>query len=497
MHVSLWDELVYSFPTDDPKYEELYGLQLWLSGVGKVPGRNCQCSGRSALMWKLRKYAIAKSWIQPRVLLIGNGSTLLNQDDVEYYDEIVVFNRCKHSDVIPYITQHALRPNPIHGRFNGTDTASLHAAPVLLVDASDELVEQYRHEVFTNKECSCISSKDLGLNYPEGKVASTGYIVLRHFLKQGALVTLKGFAWKGLPDHDWDFEHQQCQDLISQRKVSLQPYIPPDTLTNIAHYVWLDYQNDGTTYTLKTQDYVSIKTFMHHHPGWQHWLWTNTVVQGSLFEELKSKGLVVKPMSLGDIPPHIGTRWPTQKSDWTKFILLYRYGGVSVDVSDTITVRPFDDYLKRAHKLTLAKDKLKTEITRTGFIMINRAHDEFIKEFCDRVSDPNYDSNLHRIATESTLRTMVTVSPIRCNPFLPYSTVYPIPPSEMDDVILGNEINHVILPDTIQIHWYGGSGGGSPSWISTQALSPETLMTGDTLYHKCVQYALSQKVLSP
>ncbi len=99
---------------------------------------------------------------------------------------------------------------------------------------------------------------------------------------------------------------------------SLQVRIP-----KIIHQIWL-----GSPLPKRFKKYQ--KSWLIHHPGWRYKLWTDADIKNFTWSNQKSKKLFDDAQNYGE------------KSDILRYELLYRYGGLYIDV-DFECLKPFDN----------------------------------------------------------------------------------------------------------------------------------------------------------
>jgi hypothetical protein len=205
---------------DDERYGDAFALEIWLAGIGRIPGRYQVCEKRAKLMWDLRKHAIAEKWLKNKILLVGN-SDLPLRADLGSYDFIGVFNNPRKMDLLRYATQHFCRSDKKDlSHHGGEELLPKHTAQVILFDGGQHAKDIQKREA--KDRVFLANCRTYATDYPAaglGKAPSTGYGAIRMYQKWGWDVTIACFSWEGIKVHDWDYELKSCLDM--QKKSTL------------------------------------------------------------------------------------------------------------------------------------------------------------------------------------------------------------------------------------------------------------------------------------
>lgn len=221
MSTKLWQETVESFDKNDQRYSEVYGLSIWLTGVGKIPGRESVCEKRSKLMWDLRNYALNQKWCRRKIILVGNSSDNLTADLGEY-DAIGIFNNPRKKEFISFATHHFMRSDKHDLSHHGGEEY----IPKLDDEVQIVLCDGGKHakdlrQKNPRKKFYLTNCRQWATTYPKTKAPSTGHGMLMMYNKWGWHVTLACFSWEGLKVHDWQYEKNTAFDLQARGELQI------------------------------------------------------------------------------------------------------------------------------------------------------------------------------------------------------------------------------------------------------------------------------------
>ncbi len=153
-----------------------------------------------------------------------------------------------------------------------------------------------------------------------------------------------------IAEHPHLLENQMYAELYSTFKklyeknyVAQVPKDAPYKIPKILHQIWL-----GSPFPEK---YAALRdTWLKNHPDWQYMLWTE--------KEIDEFGLTNREMY--DYAVNYGER-----SDIAKYEIIYRYGGVYIDVPDYECYKPLDD-VHKAYDFYLGIQPLDTGHVQIG-----------------------------------------------------------------------------------------------------------------------------------
>jgi mannosyltransferase OCH1-like enzyme len=146
-----------------------------------------------------------------------------------------------------------------------------------------------------------------------------------------------------LNNPDYAQAYQTFKDLYEKNYVTEVPADAPYKIPKILHHIWL-----GSPFPEK---YVALRdTWLKNHPDWQYMLWTE--------KEIDEFGLTNRAMY--DYAVNYGER-----SDIAKYEIIYRIGGVYIDVPDYECYKPLDD-IHKAYDFYLGVQPLDTGHVQIG-----------------------------------------------------------------------------------------------------------------------------------
>lgn len=179
--------------------------------------KTCKCKNR----WpRLQANFINefRKFIKPKVLIVGNANIPIDVD-CNLYDDVVIFNRPRHPELMSYCTYHYMRTyrtDLLH--HSGEELVPLHDGAPIYVEsgqAGRALAAQYKARGGDTFSCR------QWIDYPQDKVPSTGIAVIKHFLSRGYDVDIACFSWQGSKSHDWAFEKDLCQKLLASGEIRM------------------------------------------------------------------------------------------------------------------------------------------------------------------------------------------------------------------------------------------------------------------------------------
>lgn len=214
----------------------------------------------------------------------------------------------------------------------------------------------------------------------------------------------------------------------------------------ICHFIWIDSTGDGKQEELNTAEYFSITTFRHHHPDWKIILHTNCTMAGDLWNKVKDFVQVI-PASLSSMTFRICHA--CQYADWYRYFVLYTYGGMYCDLTDTITIGNFDEIMAKADRLTNGNAKYGNH-WHSGWLCVNHAGDKAAEMMMQLPSNSMRYKPETRSAFESYAFTFLKPYSKSVN----FDVVYPFHFRDANNVIASRSVSAQITPNTKQIHWY-------------------------------------------
>lgn len=497
--VDLWTHKTSQW-TDNIPDHALYGVILHvvrLDSLGQVKwgaaDKDCGiCAARVKIMNNALDLLRKSGDMTIKTLVVGN-ATVDQVPNVEDYDLVVSFNWLRNEWVRPYLTHHWMRSNTKEtNTFGGEEIAPIkNNMTIVLCDVNHQAAKIRK---FTDKGCGVheFRVRSLCPTYPPANAPSTGFAAIKFYAAFGHKVTATGFTWSGSVVHDWRYEQAELHKMREAGQLTLInckeeeipwpkvenhepvngiPYIQrtPGNLAKKGHWCWLNYDVDGTKKELSFAEYVSIRSFQKHHKDWELTLHTNCNMAGENYERLtKEFGLKTRTWKLDMLPAGLGEKWKSHKSDWIKAYMLYTEGGVSVDLSDTVTIRNVDHLLQRANRYQAGKDA-QNRFFHTGFIMVNRPGDEAFRKVLEWCGSKEFLAANARAAIEHFTSALFRNRPTLFEQRWEYSVAYPVHFTMINNVIQTRKVGPFIRPDTVQVHWYTAADG---TCANTEALIP-------------------------
>lgn len=222
-----------------------------------------------------------------------------------------------------------------------------------------------------------------------------------------------------------------------------------NTAKRICHFIWIDSNRDGNTKELCISEYFSLATFRYHHSNWTILLHTNSVLSGELWEKAKNElNIVTVPCSLENMKFKV--LHACQFADWYRYRVLYDYGGMYCDLTDSVTIGNFDNIYDTCTLLTRGEAKYGNHF-HSGWLCVKGKGSPVCKAMVD-LPNTNMYNPTSRAAFEAILWSYWR-SPEKSKA-LPYFVVYPIHFRDMNAAIQKRTIEKEIQPGTKQIHWY-------------------------------------------
>lgn len=484
MTKSIWSEVsrIWRHKTnnfDDIKtHHILYAIKKveLLDGKGCVnwgqPNKSCGIDPHTISVMERARSELAKTGELPiKTLVVGNSSCECPKD-IEEFDLVVSFNNIHNKWVIPYLTHHWMRSNSRDFTCFGGESISpvKEGMTIVLCDISNsEKLKKY-----DKAWCKTYRFKVRSLypQYPSTHCSSTGFVAIASYMKWGHSVTAIGFSWQGVKAHNWEFESRTMLEWSMDGRISLPDVSPDfkitpatetvkiangnkdiDNPSKIAHFTWIDYSKDNSQRDVNINEYWSVRTFAYHHREWRIFLHTNSDFTGPNFERLKRVcgNIDVFKLSISDIPPNIGINYKVQKSDYWSMKMLYKYGGVKCDFSDTITIKPMDSLLNSTSLLQSGNDRKNTN-WHSGMIICSHPGNMALSEIISWFEYTDF-TKLPRAAMESRFSSLSRQKPNLFAKKWDYLVAYPIHYTDMIFVRKWTELESVSAK-TYQYHWY-------------------------------------------
>lgn len=130
-------------------------------------------------------------------------------------------------------------------------------------------------------------------------------------------------------------------DTLLKEFINKKTIITTEEQPRIAHFSLMEDKN-GKYVKFKDWMYMSINSFMLHHPNWKINLWTNCIIENAdKLQECIKNGLNVTYIHLDSIMPHKNIKNIEAINDYTKIWAVYEFGGMAVGL-DTITLSNFN-----------------------------------------------------------------------------------------------------------------------------------------------------------
>lgn len=170
-------------------------------------------------------------------------------------------------------------------------------------------------------------------------------------------------------DKDWTIAHKLFEKYLAKFCYSKMPTIPKKI-----HQIYV-----GNPVPEKCK--ILQKTWQKYHPDWEYYLWTD--------KEIDEFGL--RNRDLYDATPNLA-----QKSDIARYEILYRYGGLYVDM-DFECIRPFDIF---HHTLNFyAGIEYNKNLRINNALIASAPNHPILKSCIERIKEqpPAIDENLPEI----------------------------------------------------------------------------------------------------
>lgn len=160
------------------------------------------------------------------------------------------------------------------------------------------------------------------------------------------------------------------------------------TIPKIIHQIWMQGGKN-----IPDKYYNNIKTIKDNHKRWEYILW----------DEIKILELISTKKEWVDI--YYKFTYLHQKIDFAKYIILFIYGGIYIDI-DVEIVKSFDSLINEFDNADIIVSKLNINSTEsflaTGYnesynngIIISKKNGEIIKKLIDEILKSFYKSDLH------------------------------------------------------------------------------------------------------
>lgn len=482
--VDLWTKKTNNW-TDNIPDQALYGVILHVGTLDSrkqvywgMPDSVCGiCSARLRIMNKAHDLLKQSGDMVTKTLVVGN-ATVDAIPNIEDYDLVVSFNWLRNEWVKTNLTHHWMRSNTDKAdTFGGEAIAPIKDKMCIVLCDVNSSAAQIKKFKDRNCDLHQFRVRQLCPDYPTAHAPSTGYAAIKFYVGYGHKVTATGFTWSGSAVHDWRYEQAELKKMRDSGKLTLVnckeeeipfpvvkdhepvngvPFIPktPGAMAKKGHWCWLNYNEDGTEKELSFAEYVSIRSFQFHHKDWELTLHTNCVMKGENHERLtKEFGLKTRQWKLDMLPAGLGEKWKSHKSDWIKAHMLYTEGGVSIDLSDTVTIRNVDHLLAKANKYQAGKDA-QNRFFHTGFIMVNRPGDEAFRKVLEWCGSKEFAAANARAAIEHFTSGLFRTKPTLFEPRWEYSVAYPIHFANINAAIAARRVSQFLRPDSVQVHYY-------------------------------------------
>lgn len=249
----------------------------------------------------------------------------------------------------------------------------------------------------------------------------------------------KAFCAKEYPANKIGSWYQSFYETYHHAYLEEKDYLIPP----IIHFIWL-----GSSLPFTAQK--MIETWREHHPGWIIKIWTDADVEPF---GLRNKQAFDKSANFG------------QKSDIFRYEILYRFGGVYVDI-DFECLQPFDSLHQSCE--FYAGISQENNSLYNGLIGVKRQH-PIMKACIDHLeitepfsyagnlfcalqilhqSGPHYFTNIFSLAAPACEAKKIAL--------LPPTVAYPIPAS-FAGMITDEVKQQYIRPETLCIHHWGCS----------------------------------------
>lgn len=243
--------------------------------------------------------------------------------------KLVLFNYTRHYAYLPLCHIHYLRPDKSSGsHFGGQEMIEEHDGKVILISGTGNAERIKERIADTGRDV--VHFNQILDGYPQGFVASTGFIAIHQLLKPENDIIVDGFTWEGVKAHDWEYERVQCLSLWERGLIDIAG-MERRKHVRTAHFVWIDYSGDGNDYEMPFNHYVSVSTFLAHHPGYKVMLWTNGKPRGALWKRIRDSVSVQSVDS--SLTEHMLSTRGIHRSDYVKYHALHMYGGIYLDIS--------------------------------------------------------------------------------------------------------------------------------------------------------------------
>lgn len=158
--------------------------------------------------------------------------------------------------------------------------------------------------------------------------------------------------------------YDHCKHLYERNNLAQATYTSEQRIPNIIHQIWL-----GSPFPEEFRKYQ--QSWIEHHPQWRYILWTDDDV----------KQLKLVNQDLYDASLNYG-----EKSDILRYELLYRYGGLYVDV-DFECLKPFDDLL-HCYDFFIGLQPLDTGFAQLGIGLIGtRPQYPLLKKMIEKIRE--------------------------------------------------------------------------------------------------------------
>jgi hypothetical protein len=351
-----------------------------------------------------------------KVLLIGN--SLQNYKLKNEYDIVVCFNKASKS-IRKISTVRWLRTDATCQDFNGNDNCKLPRVYVQPCNGNKDKMKGDIVDVIYNSYASL-----------DNKCPSTGYIAFKYYQEKGYDVELVGFQFKGIKKHSFSYEAKELKKYcIDTRK---------------AHFVYVG-EN-----VFNRNLYYALYSFLIHHRHWEVTLWTDVHFQeNAMLNACINEGLIIRDFA--DYAPRKFAKVAHQV-DYIRYCILYHFGGLYADALDTITLKSFDELYDKSNKLVWswyickASDRFPKSY-RSGFLCINHAQNEAVKELM--LHEPDENSHVSYELKGNDVVQKYSIEPID------WRICYPIHGCFIQEFMKLKSFN--FENETRQLHYFGGN----------------------------------------
>lgn len=378
-----------------------------------------------------------------KVLLIGNGY-LEGKHDLSKFDAVCVFDDIAHREYFDKANYHFMRSDR-DGHWLGMGLVGLDgykARPVLYNGKSCG---------FTEHVCQEHKALIMGV---QGNFSSLFAAVF--FFDNADEIHIDGFTFDTFGGIDWKYETEFINNLANREHNVIcysSGIVVPDR--RLAHFVWIDGDKDGIEKDLTFGQFVSVYSFMIHHPKWRVTLWSNANFHGELFQRCRDRGLILARFLLPAFSFTPTTHKGATYSDFLRYYALSQMSGLYCDICDTVTIGNFDDIYDKCHTLGYSKVPGDSSAMSSGWLCVNRRNDPTAKKIVDWFDNSFVDGwGKHQMALDKD----DLPEPLNSQIMFPYSF----------EEMRNHKKNKTPLPEIPipcrQIHFYNASGFQHHPW---------------------------------